>query len=179
MIPESPAYEQACKGRIEKKKKKLVPTCVAVWIRAAFQNGNESRWARCISNSRSSTYRRVEQGWRGVHSCAVYGGLLPLAPWRFNSRLEHLVITDPSFLLVSSLKFNPAIFLTIFKSFFFILIVRGGVSSLSISFHHYILTQNWIPYYVSIIAFNLPIVESQWLANWFVYRETNTKEAVD
>ena len=103
------ALRMSKRTRVEKK---LVPTCVAVWIRV-FQNGNESRWARCISNSRSSTYRRVEQDWRGVHSCAVYGSLLPLAPWRFNSRLEHLVITDSSFsflpsssLLVSSFAVN-------------------------------------------------------------------------
>lgn len=104
------ALRMSKRARVEKK---LAPTCVAVWIRAAFQNGNESHWARCISNSHSSTYRRVEHGWRGVHSCAVYGGLLPLASWRFNSRLEHLVITDSSFsflplssVLVSSLALN-------------------------------------------------------------------------
>lgn len=95
VIPESPAYEQAL--RESKKKRNLCPRA------RPHEYGRLSKMATSpagLDASRihcSSTYRRVEQSWRGVHSCAVHGGLLPLALWRFNSRLEHLVITDSSF----------------------------------------------------------------------------------
>lgn len=97
-----PCVWASVQGSDKKKKKKN--WCPRAWpyeYGRLSKMATRSRWARCISNSRSSTYRRVEQGWRGVHSCAVYGGLLPPRPVAFQlpvgtPRYHRFLVPSPS-----------------------------------------------------------------------------------
>lgn len=88
-----------------------------------MNTGGFPKWQRDpagLDASRIHVVRRIVESSRvggGFTAAQSTGVCYPLAPWRFNSRLEHLVITDSSFLLLPSLNFNPANFLTIFKSF--------------------------------------------------------------
>lgn len=102
----------------DKKKKKN--WCPRAW---PYEYGRLSKMATSpagLDASRIHVVRRIVESSRvggGFTAAQSTGVCYPLAPWRSNSRLEHLVITDSSFLLAPSLNFNPANFLTIFKPF--------------------------------------------------------------
>lgn len=95
---------RSCRTYEQRLEKKLVPTCMLEWMWAALQNGNGSRWVRYVRSEFTGVRHVVAEprrSWRGVHSCAVYGGLA-FSPTRRllqppSEHRRHLVITDSFF----------------------------------------------------------------------------------
>lgn len=103
----SHSLEPCIWANVKGRKKKLMPTCMPGWMQAALKNGNEfpagldmCAWNSLVFDMSSS---KSWLCWWGVHSCAVYRGLV-FSPTR---RLlqpplkhrRHLVIIDSFFSL--------------------------------------------------------------------------------